>query len=331
MVFKQFNQWFNRVFSRDSGYRATTFYPYTEQSRVGAVLFGVASDLSLGRYRGRLSDSDGPENICGMLVKYHKCSPSLPLYEAGIIDDLDGLEFNELQAVQYKKVSGFLAKGHFPVVIGGGHEISISSYQALSDHVNRPEYLVSQVDECSVYKEPLARVGIINFDANFELRPTLSPRVGSVFHSVASFCKQNHRPFHYLGLGICRRTNSQASFEYAEQLGCHWLLDKDMTMRKKKILQKKIDLFLSGVDYVHISFDLSVFSAAVASGVNLSRIQGADWSIVEFALNQIVSSGKVRLLDVAELNPEFDSGHQTAKIAAKVVSTVLDNYSHLNR
>ncbi|EAS43010.1 arginase [Photobacterium profundum] len=328
MFFKQLNQWFVRVIP-NSYHNSTSFRSYTEQSQVGAVLFGVASDLSLGRFRGRLSDSDGPESICRALKKEYKGSPSFPLYDAGIIDELDGLEFNELQALQYQKIVGFFEKGHFPVVLGGGHEISISSYQALSDYVNQPKHIAHQVHDNNEEKGRQARVGVINFDAHFELRPTLSPKVGSVFHSIASYCTEHHRPFHYLGLGICNRTNSQSSFEYAEQLGCHWLLDKEMTMRNKKIVQNKIDRFLSEVDYIHISFDLSVFSATVASGVNLSRVQGVEWSIIEYALKRIISSGKVKILDVVELNPEFDYEDQTARIAAKVVSTVISKQAML--
>jgi formiminoglutamase len=113
MFFKQLNQWFVRVIP-NSYHSSTSFRSYTEQSQVGAVLFGVASDLSLGRFRGRLSDSDGPESICRALKKEYKGSPSFPLYDAGIIDELDGLEFNELQALQYQKIVGFFRERAFP-------------------------------------------------------------------------------------------------------------------------------------------------------------------------------------------------------------------------
>lgn len=327
MSLELFQKWSARFLGAEKSELAATFHPYTEQCETGAVLLGVGSDLSLGRHRGRLGDNEGPESISTWAAKMLPPSRELYIYDAGVIESASGLTFKELQSELYSKVTGFLVREHLPILLGGGHEISIASYKALSDYIYRPDRNTSETQECSAPKAQHPRIGIINFDAHFELRKARSPKVGSVFYSVANYCADNHRPFDYLGLGICERSNSQAIFMRAEELGCQWILDRQMKMRNLREVFYKVERFLNHVDYVHVSFDLSVFSADVASGVNLSRLQGVDWPIVEQVLKLIVNSGKVKVLDVVEYNPEFDDENQTAKVAARVVNTILGSIS----
>ena len=323
MIFELFQKWSARFSWAEKNEFAAAFHPYTDHCKTGAVLFGVGSDLSLGRHRGRLGDNEGPESIFGWTAKMFTPLREQSIYDAGVIESSGGLTFKELQSELYNKVTGFLVNRHLPVLLGGGHEISIASYKALSDYIYRLDRNTSDAQECFEPEARRPRIGIVNFDAHFELRKVRSPKVGSVFHTVANYCADNNRSFDYLGLGVCERSNSQAIFRRAEELGCQWILDRQMKMRNLKEVFHKVERFLSHVDYVHVSFDLSVFSADVASGVNLSRLQGVDWPIVEQVLKLIVNSGKVKVLDVVEYNPEFDDENQTAKVAARVVNTIL--------
>ncbi|WP_299017929.1 arginase family protein [uncultured Photobacterium sp.] len=294
--------------------------PYADQRERGAVLLGMASDLSIGFNHGCFGAKEGPHSIRRMITAMKPLCP-LPFYDAGVIEESAVDSFDEMVAGQYEKLKAALQLGHFPVMLGGGHEIAIGSYKALSDTVHQAandwEGVAQLPNACA------CRVGIINFDACFELRPTLLPRTGSAFHTVASYCRDRHREFNYLGLGICDHVNSQAAFHYAKSLGAEWLLDRQMTMRNRKQIQVTIEAFLSRVDHIHLSIDLSVFSSAVAEGVNMSRVYGVSLSVVELALKQILTSGKVRILDIAELSPEYDYQNQTAKLATKLIQHCL--------
>ncbi|ELR66682.1 Putative arginase family protein [Photobacterium marinum] len=318
-------RWFQFSFESDrASYQkaSSLILPYADQRERGAVLLGMASDLSIGFNHGYLGAKEGPHSI-HRILKAMRPSCSLPLYDAGIIDESDAATFEDMQARQYERLRAVLQLGHFPVMLGGGHEIAIGSYKALSDTVHQA---ANDWEEDGIAQIPNAcasRVGIINFDACFELRPTLAARAGSAFHTVASYCRELHREFNYLGLGICDHVNSQAAFSYAKSLGAEWLLDRQMTMRNRKKIQATIQAFLNRVDHVHLSIDLSVFSSAVAEGVNMSRVYGVSLSVVEMALKQILTSGKVRILDIAELSPEFDYENQTAKLAAKLIQHSL--------
>ncbi len=89
-----------------------------------------------------------------------------------------------------------LRDGHFPVVLGGGHEISIASYQALSDFSAESLSASAVADQQRMLASP--RVGVINFDAHFVLRPSLSLRAGSAFHTAWCYSKEQQRSFDFL-------------------------------------------------------------------------------------------------------------------------------------
>jgi formiminoglutamase len=45
--------------------------------------------------------------------------------------------------------------------------------------------------------------------------------------------------------------------------------------------------------------------------------------VISAVCKQLAASGKLLHLDVAELNPEFDIDSRTAKVAARLVNTLL--------
>ncbi|MGF1726120.1 arginase family protein [Photobacterium nomapromontoriensis] len=303
--------------------------PYSEQREIGAVVLGLASDLSLNYFDAHSGAKDGPNGIRRALAAL-PVSASMSLYDAGVIDEQDIADttessFDAMRSIQYQKLRDMLQLGHMPIMLGGGHEVAIASYQALSDTVNQA---ANDMHSDGIAQIPHAcepRVGIINIDANFQLRRTLAVRAGSAFHTVASDCQAQQREFHYLGLGMCDHTNTQATFAYAKELGAQWLLDSQMKMKNRKHIQATVKAYLDKVDHVHLSIDLGVFSSAIAEGVNMSRIYGVNLAVVEMVIKQIMASGKVRIMDMAGLNTEFDYQNHTAKLAAKLIQYALKN------
>ncbi|PSU89538.1 arginase [Photobacterium kishitanii] len=299
----------------------TLISPYTQQCQPGVMLVGVISDLSLDWGRGLQGAKEGPASIRRILPRTH-AQTKLPFYDAGDIEQtIDDQSFVAVSQRQHQLLLRSLRDGHFPVVLGGGHEISIASYQALSDFSAESLSASAVDDQQRMLASP--RVGVINFDAHFELRPSLSLRAGSAFHTAWCYSKEQQRSFDFLGLGICDHANSQAMFKLAEELGCQWLLDHQMTARNKKHIQAQLDNFIEHVDCIQLSIDLDVFSSSIAPGANMTRMHGVSLSMVEWAIKHIMASGKVKIVDIAELNPEYDYDNQTAKLATKLIQTIV--------
>lgn len=313
--------------------------PYKQQSTAGAVLLGVAAD---GRFPSNvivdnsvvnlLSRPGGLESIARRVMYTTFTKTNIPVYNAGMLDDIDGfddLDVEDIQLEQYLKVLVYLIAGHFPITIGSADSISIANYQALSAHLYQQQYHQHNKWYGSEYVSGNNKIGIINFDPNFELRLTPSPKLDSAFHAVNQYCLETFRIFNYLGLGICKRTNSLDTFEYAKQLGCDWLLDKHMSVNYRVLIQETLDRFIEQVDHIHLSVDLAVIYQQVLQSKNShldsSQAQGITLEILIFALTIIARSGKLKMLDIVTLNPELEYSHKTAAYVSSIICPVLQH------
>jgi formiminoglutamase len=83
--------------------------------------------------------------------------------------------------------------------------------------------------------------------------------------------------------------------------------------------------FLEDVDIVYLTIDLDVLPAAVAPGVSAPAAYGVPLPVITAICRQVAASGKLFHLDVAELNPAVDIDHRTAKVAARLINTLLSN------
>jgi formiminoglutamase len=81
--------------------------------------------------------------------------------------------------------------------------------------------------------------------------------------------------------------------------------------------------FLDSVDVLYLTIDLDVLPASVAPGVSAPAAYGVPLPVISAVCRQVAGSGKLLHLDVAELNPAFDIDGRTAKVAARLVDTLL--------
>lgn len=131
-------RWFSFSSPRMIPKSTSVIEPYANQrKRGGAVLLGLTSDLNVKNSDGLTGSKEGgPHSIRKMMTSMPLAS-NLPLYDAGIVEDVNGESFTTMLSNQYQKLRAILQHGHFPIMVGGGHEVAIGSYKALSDTVNQ--------------------------------------------------------------------------------------------------------------------------------------------------------------------------------------------------
>jgi formiminoglutamase len=66
-----------------------------------------------------------------------------------------------------------------------------------------------------------------------------------------------------------------------------------------------------------------VLPAAVAPGVSAPAGLGVPLEVIHAVCRQVAESGKLAVFDVVELNPRFDADGRTARVAARLVDTVV--------
>ena len=277
----------------------------------GVALLGFACDAGVSRNQGRVGAADGPHALRKQLMNLPWLQRG-PLYECGdILCVEDALE--QAQFAFAEQVTQLLDQGHFPIGLGGGHEIAFASWSGLSSHLKNTD--------------TAPRIGIINFDAHFDLRdPNCQPTSsGTPFAQIAEVCAHHHWTFQYACLGVSRMSNTPALFERADQLKVCYQEDLQMTAKDLPDLHAQLGQFMSQCDHLYLTIDLDVFPAAQAPGVSAPAARGVSLEVIEPLLMQIRDSGKLRLMDLAELNPEFDQDARTARIAARLVHQITLN------
>lgn len=268
----------------------------------GTALLGFACDAGVQRNQGRPGAKEGPAAIRKSLANlawHHEGH----IYDAGNVA-CEGDALEDAQAELGRQVARLLGQGHFPLVLGGGHEIAYGSYLGLAHHAEM------QGDKPTI--------GIINLDAHFDLRGGAKSSSGTPFRQIAEACEANDTPFKYLVFGISEPGNTEALFHRARELRVNWRGDEECVRENLDDLLDTLTFFADEVDWLYLTVCLDVLPAAVAPGVSAPAAFGVELSVVEALVDAAKATGKLMMADIAELNPAFDRDGITAKVAARL-------------
>lgn len=326
--------WTGRIDSEDGDLGLRWHQQVTEATRSsmnGIMLLGFACDEGVYRNKGRIGAYSAPQIIRRALANlaWHH---NKAVFDGGDVhcDDAD-LEIAQQQLGE--QVENALANHNQVIVFGGGHEIAWGSFQGIARHLK-------SITESNQQKTP-PRIGIINFDAHFDLRnPPQKEQVsekskeqllgssGTPFHQIAQYCEANGWPFNYACLGLNRGSNTQALYQKADDLDVLYFDDTEMTHANLPAIQRELSNFIDQNDYLYLTIDIDVFPASVAPGVSAPAVRGVSLDIIEPLIFSILKANnhqgnpKLLLADMAEFNPNFDIDNQTARLAARLAWTI---------
>ncbi|MCL9683914.1 formimidoylglutamase [Legionella maioricensis] len=269
------------------------------------IFLGFASDAGVIRNQGRPGAKLGPDQIKNQLAKL-PCPMDASYLDLGsIICEGDALE---LAQYQFAELIQFCHQhGHKTIALGGGHEIAWAHYQGLAPHYSK--------------------LGIINFDAHFDLRPYQKGdpgTSGTPFSQIAAFCEEHHLPFDYCCIGIQKFGNTPTLFQRASELNVNYLFAEDLYEKSQAWQIAFLDDFMLNLDHIYLTICLDVLAECFAPGVSAPQTMGlTPWQILPL-LKYIIQSGKVVSIDIAELSPPLDQEQKTARLAALIIAELLD-------
>ena len=279
---------------------------FDQNSAKKVGIMGYAGEEGVKRNQGRLGTIEGPASIRKCLgALAHHLPASLPLFDYGDVFTWDG-DLEASHQVITELTYQLLQSDHFPVWLGGGHDLAFAHGSAV---LKRSQ-------------EQGKKLGIINLDAHFDLRPLVDGKghSGSPFYQLAS----NHpSQFHYLALGIQRAANPKSLFETADQVQAKYLVMEDFRLKHWEYIEEQICWFLDQVDSLYLSVDMDGFSSAFAPGVSAPSPMGFDPEVAFKVFDLVAKSKKLISLDVVELNPAYDQDLATARLAARCVEYIL--------
>lgn len=269
------------------------------------VLLGFACDAGVARNQGRVGAAEGPLAIRRALrnMPVHECTQ---LADGGDIACAgDALEAAQLELAA--AVAQHLDAGRFPLIFGGGHEVAWGTFSGLATHLAQTE--------------GAPRIGIVNFDAHFDLRRDTRATSGTPFLQIAQDCAARGWEFRYACLGVSRYSNTEALFTRARELGVLFQLDEALDAAH---FMPALQAFVGEVDDVYLTVCLDVLPGAVAPGVSSPAPRGVGLEVLEPLLDAVCASGKVRVADIAEMNPRFDVDGRTAAVAARIAARIAN-------
>lgn len=270
-----------------------------------AGIVGFICDEGVRRNQGRIGAASGPNAL-------REALSSLPWTfndEQQIIDVGNVICLNHaLEEAQRELgviIKTLLNNKLQCVVLGGGHETLYGHYLGV---------------RAALPKD--AKIGIVNIDAHFDLRPyDEQPSSGTMFRQILE--QDPHAD--YFVLGIQRYGNTKELFEKADELHVNYVLEENMTPENNAQIMDDLQQFMDHHDYVLLTLCMDVLNAAFAPGVSAPSPFGLDPTTVRTILQKVTSHPNTHSFDICEVNPSLDENGRTVKLGAYFVYEALNN------
>jgi arginase len=202
----------------------------------------------------------------------------------------------------------------FPICIGGDHSMSMGTVAGVS----RGE-----------------RIGLVWVDAHTDFNtPEISPSGNvhgmPVAHLVGLGDERlvniggagaKIRPEDIVMIGIRSVDHGERELLKARGASIYTMKEID-TLGLAKVAQMALEK-LSGVDRIHVSFDADSLDPSIAPGVGTPVPGGLSYREAHLLMELFADSGKVKSLDLVEVNPVLDNRNATARIMVEMASSLL--------
>jgi arginase len=238
----------------------------------------------------------------------------------------------------YEQVKTALKDEALPILMGGDHCLAIGSIAAVKAH-------------CVAAKKKLR---VLWFDAHTDFNTSRITPSGNIHGMpVAMLCGWGPSE---LTSGFAKAIGKRAKVRTSKpvldvsevvQIGIR-SVDQD---EKRFVHQQGLDVFdmrsidemgmravmqtaLLGVDdntHLHVSFDVDFLDADIAPGVGTAVPGGPTYREAQLCMEMIADTGKLRSLDIMELNPACDVRNRTGKLAVDLVESLFGKSTLMRR
>ena len=284
-----------------------------DPSKLNICFLGYCCDEGIKRNLGRTGAKHGPVDI-----RKEFANLSVPFGDQALIYDAGNLfcptqNMEEAQKQLGCAIENILGNNLFPVILGGGHELAYGHFNGITKHLKKQT-------------KGSSKIGIINFDAHFDLRPYDNKgSSGTMFSQIADKCLNENIKFNYLCLGIQTSANTKSLFKKADSLEVKYILAKEFIEFNHDRISTKIKDFINDNEYIYLTLCCDVFNSAFAPGVSSLQPFGLNPEFVLLIIKEIIKSKKVISFDIAEVSPRFDHDKRTAKLASIIIYALINS------
>ncbi|WP_418964679.1 formimidoylglutamase [Cetobacterium sp.] len=264
------------------------------------------SDEGVRRNSGRLGAKDGWIHVKKALSGFPIFRDDLKFYDLKEPIEVIGHDLESAHAKMSKVVSDLKKREFLVVVLGGGHDIAFANYCGILDY--------------ALEKESNPKIGIINFDAHFDMREYANGRnSGTMFLQIADICEEKKLNFDYNVFGIQKFSNTKRLFDRADKLGVKYYFAEEI----RTIPSDDLYSILKRNDYIQLTLCTDVFHITSAPGVSAPQTFGVNPRNALPLLKTIARYSKNLTIDVAEINPTYDYDDRTSRLMANIIYELI--------
>ncbi|TCP57856.1 arginase [Tumebacillus sp. BK434] len=214
------------------------------------------------------------------------------------------------------KVSDTMAQGHFPVILGGDHSISIGSIAGIAKHFKK--------------------LGVIWFDAHGDMNTEDTTPSGNIHGMPLATCigdgneklvniagyAPKLRPENVVIVGARSIDPDERELIKKHGITCFTMHEIDK-LGIAKVMEEAIRIASNGTDGIHLSLDLDSIDPDMCPGVGTPVLGGVTYREGHLAMEMLYQSGKVVSCDLVEVNPILDEHNITARTAVDLLCSLL--------
>lgn len=235
-------------------------------------------------------------------------------------DNLNNLDIvKEANEKLVTVVDGEMAKGRFPIVLGGDHSIAIGTIRGVLNHVEN--------------------LGILWFDAHGDINTEQTTPSGNIHGMpVASLLGLGNEKLRSIGNPHLKLKKENIVYvgsrdlDYGERNMLKTLGIKVYTMHEidamgiKKVMEEAIEIVTKNTDGLHVSYDMDCMDPEVAPGTGTKVPGGMGYREAHLSLEMVAQVGKLVSCEFVEVNPILDIRNKTAKAAVALAGSLLGEW-----
>ncbi len=233
-------------------------------------------------------------------------------------EESDGFRVYHLSAVAqvsrevYQRALHSVESDEISIFLGGDHSISLGS---VAGALRRSD-----------------RVGVIWVDAHGDFNSPQSSPSGNI-HGMVVRClmgqgpkelsvgERSLRPDEIVMIGT-RDLDAQERVDLRAS-GIKVFTMRDIDEIGIAAVMNAVMQVLGNMQYIHVSFDMDSLDPTVAPGVGTPVVGGLSYREAHLLMEMLADDGRVRSMDIVEVNPILDTRNHTAEIAVGMAASLF--------
>lgn len=264
------------------------------------------SDEGVRRNSGRLGARDGWKQVKKALSNFPIFDKEPYFYDLRDTIDVEGSDLEAAHDKIIEIVKKLKERNYLVIVLGGGHDIAFPTHMGILEY--------------ALEKEEKPNIGIISFDAHFDMRDYSNGRnSGTMFLQLGDIYKERDLKYNYNVFGIQKFSNTKRLFDTAQKFGVKYYFSDEIRNLSPDILYS----IIQKNEYIHLTICTDVFHITSAPGVSAPQTFGVNPRNALPLLKLVAKYARNLTIDVAEINPLYDYDDRTSRMMANIIYEMI--------